>query len=442
MAETDPQQPIAPIPGSAESASKEMGSQASAEPPSSASFPPRSGATDTGPNASSAADASAASTAGSVADPGSVSVNGWLVAILLLAVAAVMLRNAGLLRWPLWSAALPEPRVVQPRGNLAEDEQSTIELFKAASPCVVHIMGVAVRRDRVSRDVRIADGTGSGFVWDAQGHVVTNYHVIRTSNAANVTLADGSVWGARLIGYEPDQDLAVLKIDAPAAKLRPIPIGTSHDLQVGQKVFAIGNPFGLDQSLTSGVISGLGREIQSVSGRPIEGVVQTDAAINPGNSGGPLLDSAGRLIGINTAIASSTGDYSGVGFAVPVDTVNEIVPQLIQYGKVEQGGLGVSLLSDELAERLGVTSGAVVSNVLELSGAAEAGLLPIYRDRTGEVVFDVITAIDDQPVQRALDVRKLLSGRRAGDRVSVRVWRDGKELVLPITLQALRQGAR
>jgi S1-C subfamily serine protease len=221
-----------------------------------------------------------------------------------------------------------------PRGELAADEQSTIALYKRCAPSVVHITSLARQTNPYTLNVQqIPRGTGSGFVWSKDGFVVTNYHVIQGASGATVTLADGTSHRARLVGAYPDKDLAVLRIDAPAAALYPIDVGTSADLQVGQKVFAIGNPFGLDQTLTTGVISALNREIESVTGRPIRGVVQTDAAINPGNSGGPLLDSYGRLIGVNTAIASPNGASAGIGFAIPVDEVNRVVPELIAKGK-------------------------------------------------------------------------------------------------------------
>ncbi|MBM4297498.1 MAG: trypsin-like serine protease, partial [Deltaproteobacteria bacterium] len=214
------------------------------------------------------------------------------------------------------------PRAVAPRGELRGDEKSTIALFKQASPAVVNITAIGVERDMFTLNLyQIPQGTGSGFVWDTTGNIITNFHVIQNADAAQVTLADQSNWKARVVGVAPDKDLAVLKIDAPANKLQPIPIGTSKDLQVGQSVFAIGNPFGLDQTLTTGIISALNREIESVTRRPIQGVIQSDAAINPGNSGGPLLDSAGRLIGVNTAIYSPSGASAGIGFAIPVDTV-------------------------------------------------------------------------------------------------------------------------
>ncbi len=229
---------------------------------------------------------------------------------------------------------------------------------------------------------RVPQGSGSGFVWDHQGHVVTNFHVIRGASEAVVTLADGSERPASLVGVAPDHDLAVLKIDVPSEALRPLAVGASKDLRVGQFVMAIGNPFGLDQTLTTGVVSALDREIESVSGRRIYGVVQTDAAINPGNSGGPLIDSSGRLIGVNTAIQSPSGASAGIGFAVPVDTVNRIVPQLIRYGEAKRPGIGVSLLGANMARRFGV-EGVVIREVFQGGPAAAAGLMGLSWGRDG-----------------------------------------------------------
>ncbi|MDP1798837.1 MAG: trypsin-like peptidase domain-containing protein [Planctomycetaceae bacterium] len=370
--------------------------------------------------------------------PGTVSSS--LVAILLIVVAALMMRQAGLLpRW--FSGTSAAPRVITPRGDLAAAELSTIDVFEAASPTVVHITSLAVRRDLNFNVLRIPEGTGSGFVWDDQGHIVTNYHVIRGGNAARVTLSDNTSWEARLVGDEPDKDIAVLKIDAPPGKLRPIPLGTSSDLKVGQNVFAIGNPFGLDQTLTTGVISGLGREIQSTSNHTIEGVIQTDAAINPGNSGGPLLDSAGRLIGVNTAIYSPSGSYAGIGFAVPVDTVNDVVPQLIQYGRIEHPDLGVKVFPDELARRLGI-SGAIVAKVFDGSAAMEAGLRPAYEDRMGNLHLDVITSLAGETISEAEDISKVLMKRKVGETVPLILQRDGEEVTLSITLQPLQRSLR
>ena len=254
-----------------------------------------------------------------------------------------------------------------------------LRVWRQASPAVVHITTLAVRQDAFSFNVlQIPQGTGSGFIWDAAGHVVTNFHVIREADAATVTMADHSTWKAHLVGAYPDKDLAVLRVDAPSASLHPIPIGTSHDLQVGQKVFAIGNPFGLDQSLTTGIISALGREIQSVTQRPIKDVIQTDAAINPGNSGGPLLDSAGRLIGVNTAIYSPSGVSAGIGFAIPVDEVNRLVPQLIRHGRVIRPGLGIQVGPARLAAELGL-SGVLILGVVPDGPAPKAGIRPTRR---------------------------------------------------------------
>jgi len=266
----------------------------------------------------------------------------------------------------------PAARPVAPRADLTAAERSLTELFEEASPSVVYITSVALRRNFFRFNVmEIPRGTGSGFMWDDHGSVVTNFHVIRGADRAEVTLADGTTWEASLVGYAEEKDLAVLHIDAPGSRLQPLRIGTSSDLKVGQTVLAIGNPFGYDQTLTTGIVSALGREIESPDGVPIRNVIQTDAAINPGNSGGPLLDSAGRLIGVNTAIVSPSGGYAGVGFAIPVDTVNWVVPQLINHGKVLRPTLGVELASDHVVRRSGI-EGAVVIGVVDGTGAARA----------------------------------------------------------------------
>src|SRR5499425_120676 len=295
------------------------------------------------------------------------------------------------------SASLNDPRAaarsVAPRGELWSDEKSTITLFRQASPSVVNITAIGVQRDLFTLNLyQIPQGTGSGFIWDKSGNVITNFHVIQEADAAQVTLGDQSTWKARVVGMAPDKDLAVLRIDAPADRLRPIPVGTSKDLQVGQYVFAIGNPFGLDQTLTTGVISALGREIESVTRRPIQGVIQTDAAINPGNSGGPLLDSAGRLIGVNAAIYSPSGTSAGIGFAVPVDTVNRIVPQLIRQGEITRPGLGVRIGDDRVSRRLNLP-GVLIIEVEKGSTAEAAGLRSTQVDGKGGIKLgDVIVA--------------------------------------------------
>lgn len=282
----------------------------------------------------------------------------------LLVLAAVI----GWLLYQTFQPSLHDPeavsRPVTARGDLAGDEQNTIDIFRSAAPSVVYITSIAVRRNLFSLNVyEIPQGTGSGFIWDRQGRIVTNFHVISDASRLEVTLADHSTWKAALVGAAPDRDLAVLQITAPASKLQPIAVGESTNLLVGQKVFAIGNPFGLDQTLTTGVVSALGREITAVTGRTIHDVIQTDAAINPGNSGGPLLDSAGRLIGVNTAIYSPSGASSGIGFAVPVGEVNRVVPQIISKGKVLRPGLGVTLANRSLTRDLGL-EGVLVLKVL------------------------------------------------------------------------------
>jgi S1-C subfamily serine protease len=295
---------------------------------------------------------------------------------------------------------------------------------------------MSVERDEWNLNVQeVPEGTGSGFVWDKGGHVVTNFHVIRKAETAHVTLADHTTWRASLVGAAPDKDLAVLHIDTPADKLVPILVGQSSDLQVGQMAYAIGNPFGLDLTLTTGVISALGRQIKSVTERSIKNVIQTDAAINPGNSGGPLLDSAGRLIGVNTAIYSPSGSSAGIGFAIPVDEVNRVVPQLIKNGKLQRPGLGVQIVEDRTANEVGVEKGALVLNVFRDSPAARAGLRPTQKTRTGRIrLGDVIVAIDDKPVQKANDFFDILESYKIGDTVTLTVKRDGEEQKLEAKL--------
>ena len=330
------------------------------------------------------------------------------------------------------------PRAVSPRGELWPDKKSTVALFRQASPAVVNITAIGVQRDLFTLNLyQIPQGTGSGFVWDTQGNIITNFHVIQNADAAQVTLGDQSNWKAQVVGVAADKDLAVLRIDAPANRLRPIPVGTSKELQVGQSVFAIGNPFGLDQSLTTGVISALGREIDSVTRRPIQGVIQTDAAINPGNSGGPLLDSAGRLIGVNTQIYSPTGASAGIGFAIPVDTVNRIVPELIRSGKIIRPGLGVELAEEQIARKIGV-NGVLIVNVMRGGPAAKAGIRPTRRESSGKVILgDVITAVEGKKVDSPNDLFLVLENHQVGDTVTLALLRDGKTVQTRVTLEAV-----
>lgn len=322
--------------------------------------------------------------------------------------------------------------------DLSDHEKRTIEIFRQAAPSVVFITNLRVRSGLLHRNA-LTDktGTGSGFVWDDEGHIVTNFHVIKGGNAARVTFSDQTTYDARIVGHAADKDLAVLKIDAPREKLRPLPRGTSTELRVGQQTLAIGNPFGLDHTLSTGVVSGLEREIQSLAGRPIFGVIQTDAAINPGNSGGPLLDSRGRLIGINTAIFSPSGASAGIGFAVPIDPIERFVPQLIEHGRIIRPGLGIQF-DHGINQRLG-DQGIVVLGVQPESAADKAGIRPTRRDPdTGRIVLgDVIIGVDGEPVKGQKDLFKALDDKRVGDRIVIVVRRDGKEQQVEVVLAAL-----
>jgi S1-C subfamily serine protease len=357
--------------------------------------------------------------------------------ILLALVGAVAL-------WAVWTV-IPKPwrdvdpdtvpRPVAARGDLAEIERTTIEIFRAASPSVVHITTLVTAAAPYSLDVQqIPEGTGSGFVWDKDGHIVTNHHVISNASAAVIVLADGSSWQGRLVGSYPAKDLAVLAIDAPSQVLQPISIGSSANLAVGQMTLAIGNPFGLDQTLTTGIVSALDREIESTPGRVIRNVIQTDAAVNPGNSGGPLLDSAGRLIGVNSSILSPSGAFAGIGFAIPVDEVNRIVTQLIRHGAIVRPSLGITLAPDQLTERLQL-EGVLVMRVDPEGPAARAGLRPTRRDFAGNVhLGDVIVGIDDEELESTEDFFAALEEHEPGDQVMVMVERDGRRASVTITL--------
>jgi S1-C subfamily serine protease len=322
------------------------------------------------------------------------------------------------------------------RGDLAEDEKATIELFRRTSPGVVYITTLSRQAFGFLDVEEVPRGTGSGFLWDREGHVVTNFHVIQGASAAQVTLHDQSAWPATLVGVAPDQDLAVLRIRAPAEKLAPVLVGSSRDLQVGQKVFAIGNPFGLDFTLTTGIVSALGRSIGALTGRKIQDVIQTDAAINPGNSGGPLLDSAGRLIGVNTQIASPSGASAGIGFAVPVDTVSRVVPELIQHGRVMRPRIGIVPAQEWVLRRAGV-EGVLVMSVADGSAAARAGLRGTTRAEDGSIVLgDVVQELGGRKVASLDDLYAALEEHEPGDAVKVRVLRGERVLDVEVTLDA------
>ena len=333
------------------------------------------------------------------------------------------------------------PRPVDPRGPLLELEKTTIQRFKEASPSVVYITTTEERaRDLFGFSrVEVPSGSGSGFVWDEGGHIVTNFHVIENARRAFVTTSDGKVHEATFVGAAGDKDLAVLRIQEPQLKLRAIPLGSSADLQVGQSVMAIGNPFGLDRTLTTGVVSALGRAIQSPQGREIRGVIQTDAAINPGNSGGPLLDSAGRLIGVNTAIQSPSGASAGIGFAVPVDTVNRVVPQLIAKGRLDHPELGFDPVSPAAVEQyFGRQPGVMVGRVYRGTAAARAGLQGVARDGRRLFAGDLILAVDGQSVDGWDGLLDALEAKPLGSSVRLHIRREGRDQELTFPLVAER----
>ena len=320
---------------------------------------------------------------------------------------------------------------------LLENERNTIDVFRATSESVVFVTSMQWQRNFFGLSAnQINQGTGSGFVWDDDRHIVTNFHVVRGSNAFSVSFADGSAHEAKLIGVDPYKDLAVLELDESVRVPRPLVHGSSKDLVVGQKVLAIGNPFGLDHTLTTGVISALGREMQSLANTTIEDVIQTDASINPGNSGGPLLDSRGRLIGVNTSIISSSGQSAGISFAVPVDTVKRVVPQLIKEGRVRRVGIGVSILPDNYAQNWGV-EGVIVREIVPGGSADLAGFRAMQVDRRGNVFVDVIVGIDDVAVRSFDDLFRAFDTRKPGEKVTVHVVRDGRESTVEMVLQEI-----
>ncbi|MGQ0501349.1 MAG: S1C family serine protease [Panacagrimonas sp.] len=337
---------------------------------------------------------------------------------------------------PAAPAAPMELRAVTARSDLANFERSNIEVFQMVSPSVVNIATVEQMANLFSRRVtEIPRGTGTGFIWDTDGHVVTNFHVIQGGNSARVTLSNQTSYPAELVGAFPDRDLVVLRIRAPRELLRPILVGSSSDLQVGQAVYAIGNPFGLDQTLTTGIVSALDREIESVTHRAIRGVIQTDAAINPGNSGGPLIDSAGRLIGVNTAIFSPSGASAGIGFAIPVDEVGRIVPRLIRDGRVTRPTLGISAAPGDLNQALQLDPGIAIVGVEEGGPADLAGIRPFRRERDGSIVIgDLITAVDGEPVKSWDFLLDQLERRQSGDTVILTVKRADGQRDVRVTL--------
>ncbi|MEH6516530.1 MAG: trypsin-like peptidase domain-containing protein [Halioglobus sp.] len=316
-----------------------------------------------------------------------------------------------------------------------EDEANSTEIFSKASPAVVFVTNKALRRSLFSRNVQeIPRGSGTGFVWDDSGLIVTNFHVIAGAHRLTVTLQDNREYDAEIIGIAPEKDLAVLRLAQAPEDLVTLPLGDSSELTVGRKVLAIGNPFGLDTTLTTGVVSALGREIKAPSNRIIRGVIQTDAAINPGNSGGPLLNSLGQLVGVNTAIYSPSGASAGIGFAIPVNTVKAVVPQLISYGRVLRPIMGLELASDRWIARYRIKGLPVVSIYPGLP-AAEAGMTGAYRNSRGEIALgDIITHIDGKPVNSNDDYFSALESHEIGDTIEVRTIRDKEEKRFEIIL--------
>lgn len=329
-----------------------------------------------------------------------------------------------------------QPRPVTPRGDLASFEKTSINVFKTVAPSVVYIYTRTRGSGYFGQSRQARRGTGSGFVWDRGGHIITNHHVVGSAQEIFVRIDRGEVLRASLVGSSPDHDLAVLKVSAQAKDLSPIAIGESSGLVIGQTAFAIGNPFGLHRTLTTGVISALDRTLPTRSGREITGVIQTDAAINPGNSGGPLLDSAGRLIGVNTAIASRSGSNSGIGFAVPVDIVNKIVPQIIARGRPVRPGIGIQAGTQELAARLGV-EGVVVIKTLPGGAAERAGIRGV--DANAQQLGDVIVAVENRPVRSVSELATALEKAGIGKKVTMTILRNGARRDVIVTIMDISQ---
>lgn len=367
-----------------------------------------------------------------------------LAAFLFLILLGMIAWRAGLL--PHW---LPDrqqpvhdpsasPRAIAPQQGLLPIEIANHEVYEKARKSVVYITTLGVRTDSWNNSAEVPVGTGSGFIWskkDGKAYIVTNFHVIQDASGAQVTLHDGKQLAAELVGAAPDKDLAVLKIDT-REDLTPIAVGSSKDVKIGYKAYALGNPFGVGITFNDGIISAQDRSIRSVTGRLISGVIQTNAAINPGNSGGPLLDSSGRLIGVTTAIYGPTGVNNGIGFAIPVDTVNQVVPELIKKGSVERPGLGVQIAT---ARNLGLTKGVLIIRVLPGGAAEAAGLQPTQFDRAGRItrLGDVIIDLDGSPISSADDLFEQLGKRNVGDKVRVTVVRDSKPLAFDLTLKGI-----
>jgi 2-alkenal reductase len=319
-----------------------------------------------------------------------------------------------------------QPRAVSPRGPLAADEQATVRLFEGAAPSVAYITTERVERVGLFQ-AAVAQGAGSGFVWDTAGHIVTNNHVVEGAREVKVQLDAGRTYNAKVVGRTPDYDLAVVKLSEIPPGLKPIPLGASADLKIGQRVYAIGNPFGLTRTLTSGIVSALDRHLPTSDIREIAGAIQTDAAINPGNSGGPLLDSAGRLVGVTTAIKSPSGGSTGVGLAIPSDLVNRIVPQLIAHGRAPQPGIGIQPVDPDLVAQAGI-QGVVIASVNRGSPAAQAGLKALEsQGNRVRTLGDVIVAVNGRPIESLPSFAAELDRVGIDNLAELTLVRDGKE---------------
>lgn len=326
-------------------------------------------------------------------------------------------------------------RAQRERAFRTQDEQNTVDIFTRVAPAAVFVTQNQVVSDwRTARTMEVPSGSGTGFIWDKSGHIVTNYHVIDKARTLSVTLYNQKTYPAKLVGGEPKKDIAVLKIDAPATELNPISLPKEgYELSVGQKTLAIGNPFGLDHTLTTGIISAMGRDQRGYGGVTIRDMIQTDASINPGNSGGPLLDSNGDLIGMNTMIFSSSGASAGIGFAVPISTIRRVVPQIIKTGKAQQIGLGISILSDSVARNNGI-KGVIIQSVAPKSPAEKAGLKGVTSNSRGTFMGDIIIGIDDEKIQTYDDLYNTLDTHQPGDTVKVKIRREGEVITVPIEL--------
>jgi S1-C subfamily serine protease len=336
-------------------------------------------------------------------------------------------------------APVPAPPAIVPLGPNArtEDERNSISVFEAVAPSTVFVTNNRIVFDRLARRVEVPTGAGSGFVWDAQGHIVTNHHVVEDAQSLSVTLYDHRSFDARVVGFDAHKDIAVVRLVEPPNDLRPIKVERGLELAVGQKTLAIGNPFGLDQTLTTGVVSALGRTVPGASGTSIRDMIQTDAAINPGNSGGPLLDSSGRLIGMNTMIYSQSGNSAGIGFAVPASSIARIVPQIIRGGKPDQVGIGVGIDPEQRLEHNFGIRGVLVLGVNDGTPASRAGLKATTLTRRGVSLGDIIVGLDGDPIKNYDDLYNLLDHHRAGDKVRLTVQRGDKRVDVSIELVLL-----